>query len=286
MAFRPRIGFRNFARTLRPRPAPSREAHQDTLAAVLRSLLPVACCLLPNPPVNLVLLLETDFVEPARVRLTGRRAAHVRAVHRVRLGDELRVGILNGKIGRGRVIADSGDVVELDVLLERDPPAPLPVILILAMPRPKMFARILQSISSMGVKEIFLIDTWRVERSFWESGKVDPSFTGEQFILGLEQGVDTIMPRLEIRRRFIPFVEDELPAIISGTLPLVAHPLAKAPCPTGLAERVTLAIGPEGGFIANEIEILTSLGFGGIQIGPRILRVETAVPAILGRLFA
>jgi len=236
--------------------------------------------------VNLVLLFESDFIASARVRLAGRRAAHVRAVHRVRVGDELRVGLLNGRIGRGRVIDESGEAVDLDVVLERDAPPALPVTLILAMPRPKMFARILQSITAMGVKQIFLIDTWRVERSFWESGKLDPPYVDEQFILGLEQGVDTVMPRLEVRRRFIPFVEDELSAIVSETLPLVAHPLATTPCPAGLQERVTLAIGPEGGFIANEIEILTSLGFREIQIGPRILRVETAVPAILGRLFA
>lgn len=235
---------------------------------------------------NLVLLFESDFIDPARVRLDGRRAAHVRAVHRARVGDELRVGILNGKIGKGRVIAEGEAVIEMEVILDLDPPPPLPVTLVLAMPRPKMFARILQSISAMGVKKIFLIDTWRVERSFWESGKIDQTFTDQQFILGLEQSVDTVMPRLAVRRRFIPFVEDELPAIVSGTLPLVAHPLATAPCPSGLEGPVTLAIGPEGGFIDNELEILTALGFRGVHIGPRILRVETAVPAILGRLFA
>lgn len=235
---------------------------------------------------NLVLLFESDFIGPARVRLAGRRAAHVRQVHRAKVGDGLRVGVLNGKIGTGRVTSQNPDAVELDVALDREPPPPLPVKLILAMPRPKMFARILQSVCAMGVKEIFVIATWRVERSFWESGKLDPSFVEEQLILGLEQSVDTVMPKLEVRSRFIPFVEDELPALASGTLALVAHPLANTPCPSGLAEPVTLAIGPEGGFIPGEIEILRSIGFREIQIGARVLRVETAIPAILGRLFA
>ena len=251
-----------------------------------RTLLPVACSRCHSfALVNLILLFDSDFIDSARVRLAGRRAVHLRTVHRVHIGDELRVGILNGKIGTGRVVADGKDAVELDVVLERDPPPPLPVTLILALPRPKMFSRILQSVTAMGVKKIFLIDTWRVERSFWESGKLDPPFTEQQFILGLEQSVDTVMPHLRIGRRFIPFVEDELPAILSGTLPFIAHPLATAPCPAGLKEPVTLAVGPEGGFIVNEIEILKSLGFREIQVGPRILRVETAVPAILGRLF-
>jgi len=48
---------------------------------------------------------------------------------------------------------------------------------------------------------------------------------------------------------------------------------------------VTLAIGPEGGFIAEEIASLAKVGFQPVVLGPRILRVETAVAAILGRLF-
>ena len=44
-------------------------------------------------------------------------------------------------------------------------------------------------------------------------------------------------------------------------------------------------IGPEGGFIEYEIEKLKETGFEAVHLGPRILRVENAVPTILGRLF-
>ena len=52
-----------------------------------------------------------------------------------------------------------------------------------------------------------------------------------QMIAGLEQGKDTILPKIEIRKRFKPFVEDELPSIAEGGLALVAHPAANNPCP-------------------------------------------------------
>ena len=49
-------------------------------------------------------------------------------------------------------------------------------------------------------------------------------------------------------------------------------------------ERVGIFIGPEGGFEAKEIEQLLSLGAGSITLGHRILRTDTASPAILAML--
>jgi RsmE family RNA methyltransferase len=48
---------------------------------------------------------------------------------------------------------------------------------------------------------------------------------------------------------------------------------------------VTLAIGPEGGFIAEEIASFENAGFQAVTIGERVLRVETAVAALIARLF-
>ena len=39
---------------------------------------------------------------------------------------------------------------------------------------------------------------------------------------------------------------------------------------------MTIAIGPEGGFSDEEVEILKEFGFETVTLGPRILRAETA----------
>ena len=48
---------------------------------------------------------------------------------------------------------------------------------------------------------------------------------------------------------------------------------------------IILAIGPEGGFIAEEISSFERIGFQPVTMGERILRVETAVAALIARLY-
>jgi len=236
-------------------------------------------------PMNLVILFESDFVAADRVRLDGRRLRHVREVHRAQPGNTLRVGLLNGRLGAGEIANLSDTALEMVVRLDQSPPEPLPATLVLALPRPKSLKKILQAVTAMGVKRIVLLNTWRVEKSFWESPALQPAALEEQMILGLEQARDTVLPRLTLRHRFKPFVEDELPELIRNTRALLAHPSAAAPCPRALREPVTLAIGPEGGFIPYEVGKLEAAGFEAVSLGERRLRVEHAVPALLGRLF-
>ena len=93
-----------------------------------------------------------------------------------------------------------------------------------------------------------------------------------------------MLPRIETRRLFRPFVEDELPSIIAGTTALVAHPYASEECPRKAQGPIVLAIGPEGGFIQQEIDSLAGIGFKSVTAGERILRVETAIATLIGRL--
>ena len=234
---------------------------------------------------NLILLFADDFISDARVRLTGRRLQHVREVHRAAAGESLVVGIANGRIGRGTITHLGDDALEMDIAPDRDPPAPLPLTLILALPRPKVLNRVIAGAASLGIKRIVLINAWRVEKSYWSSPRLTPENLCTQSTLGLEQSRDTLLPSIETRRLFRPFVEDELPSIASGTRRLVAHPHASEECPRNAGEPVTLVIGPEGGFIDVEIASLERIGFTPVSIGERILRVETAVPFLAARLY-
>jgi 16S rRNA (uracil1498-N3)-methyltransferase len=235
---------------------------------------------------NLVLLRERDFIEETgRARLEDRRVRHIREVHRVAAGDELCVGLEGGLIGSGSVTLINGSCLEMEVRLFRNPPEPLPATLVIALPRPKVLRRVLLSAASMGVKKIVIINSFRVEKSYWQSPVLREDVIRDQLVLGLEQARDTILPQVLLRRLFKPFVEDELPGIINDTVPILADPSAQTPCPREVGRPVTLVVGPEGGFISYEIEKLLSCGFSAVHLGERILRVETAVSVLLSRLF-
>jgi len=231
---------------------------------------------------NLVLLHDSDFIAPDVARLTGRRYEHITRVHRVAAGDTLVVGVENGRVGDGTIVRIDANAIEMRVVLDRDPPHALPLTLIVALPRPKVLNRVIASATSMGVKHIHLINAWRVEKSYWSSPRLAPENMREQAIAGLEQARDTMMPVIETHRFFRRFVEE---LTHDDTLRLVAHPHAQDACPRDLHAPVTLAIGPEGGFIAEEIASFERAGFRAVTIGARILRVETAVAALIARLF-
>ena len=234
---------------------------------------------------NLLLLNSDDFIAENRVRITDRRLQHLKTVNKASAGQTLRAGLLGGLQGQATLLSINQDAAELQVNLVSLPPAKLPITLLLALPRPKMLRRTLQTIASMGVEKLVLINSYRVEKSFWQTPFLQPDALHEQLILGLEQARDTVLPEVILAKRFKPFVEDKLPAMAANTRSLIAHPGDYPECPRALSEPVTLAIGPEGGWIPYEVELLSKAGLNPVQMGERILRVETAVPALLARLF-
>ncbi|WP_331346716.1 16S rRNA (uracil(1498)-N(3))-methyltransferase [Cellvibrio sp. UBA7661] len=235
---------------------------------------------------NLILLTQEDLLSPTQAVIRdARRLSHIREIHGAATGETYKVGMLNGLIGKGTLLSISATEVVLELEITEAPPPPLPLTLILGLPRPKMLRRIFQTISTLGVKELHLINSYRVEKSYWQTPFLEPEAIHEQLILGLEQGCDTQLPKVHLHKRFKPFVEDELPNIIAGRTALVAHPYTHTECPRAIDYSLSLAVGPEGGFIAYEIELLNKIGFEAVHLGQRIMRVETAIPYLLGHLF-
>jgi len=235
--------------------------------------------------VNLLLFEEADFISPDRVRIAGRRFRHIRDVHRALPGDELAVGVVGGRTGTGLLESSNEDSLVMTVRLDADPPPKLALTVVLALPRPKVLARVLADLTSLGVPRIVLLNAWRVEKAYWSSPALEEEALLGARMLGLEQARDTILPELRIERFFQPFVHGGLAAFAPHGPRYVAHPGSATPVPRDVAEPAVVAIGPEGGWIERELESFRREGFGEISLGSRPLRVETAVTALIARMF-
>lgn len=237
---------------------------------------------------NLLLLFDEDFLPDGTARLTGRRAQHAREVLRAEPGETLRVGRLGGLVGTAEVLENTPGVLHLRPTLTEPPPTRASVDLLLAIPRPKALKKVLPAVASLGVDRVVLVNAARVEKSYFDSKVLAPDFIQELLLQGLEQARDTHLPEILIRERFRPFVEDELDTLFGPTpLRLLPHPPAQQSLTTlgvATAPRVVLAIGPDGGWVPFETELLEAHGFHPFTLGPRILRVETAVPVLLGQV--
>lgn len=232
-----------------------------------------------------LILLEPGELSGARVTLFGRRALHIRTVHRAVAGQRLRVGVLGGRIGEAEVAAINDESVVLDVELGQDPPPPVACTLVLALPRPRVLHRVLGCAAAFGIKRIALFGSRRVEKSYWQSPVLGEDSVRRCVLEGLEQAGDTVLPVVSRHLRFRPFVEDELGGLAADSLRLVADAAGARPCPRADGRAVTLVVGPEGGLVDFELDLLASAGFEGVSLGARPLRVEHAFAALLGRLF-
>lgn len=234
---------------------------------------------------NTLLYSDADVTASGQITIRDHRLQHLTKILKVEVNQTLRVGKLNGKLGAGKVVSISGGEIVVSVEVALAPPAKLSLTLVLALPRPKMLRRILRTVAELGVPDLHLINSYRVEKSYWKTPALEDDKVREYFVQGLEQARDTVLPRLHLHQRFKPFVEDELPELIGKSRALAAHPGDYPLCPRGISGDLLLAIGPEGGFIPYEVEKLEEAGCDIVSLGSRILRVENAVTSLIGRLF-
>jgi 16S rRNA (uracil1498-N3)-methyltransferase len=226
-----------------------------------------------------------------RAEVEGEEFHHLARVRRVRTGETVEVFDGRGKGYRGRVEAIGRH--RLSVLLEeeltggsRDPA--LQVALYQAFP------------SSTGLMEEIISRATELG-----AGRIAPVITSRSraALLSSTDGVARRLPRWEkIARdackssgRFRPpdlspplgFAEALADAVSRPGLRIIpaehgAHPtLDRSLSPDATPAAVSLLVGPEGGWSAEELELALESGFRPVSLGPRILRTATAALAAL-----
>ena len=114
---------------------------------------------------NTLILENEDFLNGNTVKLYGRRAKHILEIKKLTIGSTINAGLINGNLGTATVKSIGSMLVILEVSLKDKPPAPLSLSLVIALPRPKVLKKILQTAASLGIKKIYLINSWKVEKT-------------------------------------------------------------------------------------------------------------------------
>jgi RsmE family RNA methyltransferase len=232
---------------------------------------------------NLVLLRPDDWVTEGVVLLRDHRAEHVRALLKAEVGDAIRVGLIGGCRGEGMVERLDDDGVLLVVRLDQPPPPRHRFDVVLALPRPKMLRRILRTVAEFGVAHLHLINSARVEKSYWQSPLLRAAKVEEALQAGMERSSDTVAPQVHVHRRFRPFVEDELVDLCAGRPCWIAHVGGERSLADVPSVPAVVMIGPEGGFVPFEVELAERVVAQRVHLGQRVLSVDTALPAALAQ---
>jgi RsmE family RNA methyltransferase len=229
---------------------------------------------------NLVLLAPDEPDRP--LPRTDRRVAHVRDVLRRGPGEPFAAGLLGGPLGRAWIRAEDAGTVTFGFTAEGPGPEPVPLTLLVGLPRPQTARDILRDATTLGVAALHFVLTEKGDPSYAQSTLWSSGEWRRHVGLGLEQAVATRPPEVTWGRSLA-----EVLAALPGGGQRVALDNYEAEGGLGAAAgAVILAVGGERGWGAADRAVLRAQGFALRHLGTRVLRTETACVAGISVLLA
>ena len=226
-----------------------------------------------------LILFDKPF-ESIRIESTDPRVKHLIKVLRVRVGSKVFIGFVNGLRARAEVsLIEPDGSISLQVIGTEPAPKPLPLRLLLGMPRPHTAKRILFEAASMGVKDLHFFEAEHSEPSYAKSSLWTTNEWKERMRLGAEQSFGTHVPEVGIHsdlQSAISFFQGQ------GLQVALDNYEAEEPLLQSLAhgaKSAVIALGPERGWSKGERDILRKNSWKLAHFGPQVLRLETACTA-------
>ncbi|GAA3916452.1 16S rRNA (uracil(1498)-N(3))-methyltransferase [Luteimonas lutimaris] len=224
----------------------------------------------------------------ARVALPEGAAAHLLRVLRLGVGDGCVLFNGDGHDYDARiVVADKrGGEAEVTGVRAVDNESPLRIVLLQGIARGEKMDWILQKATELGVAGFVPVSSERSEvRLEGERAAKRLAHWRSVVVSACEQSGRARVPDVASPRPLAA----ALAALPGDSLRLTLDPEAAAgiaTLPAPGARPLVLATGPEGGWSPRDRATLEGGGFGGLRLGPRILRTETAGMAAIAALQA
>ena len=212
------------------------------------------------------------------------RALHIRKVLRAELGALICIGFVNGPRGQAEVtqLGEDGSVT-LKLVSTEPAPKPLPITLLIGLPRPHTAKRILFEAASLGVARVQFFEAERGEPSYASSRLWQNDAWRERLWLGAEQSFGTHLPEVVVYPDLQTALSElfEIPIRVALDNYEARGSLGASLSQDGQigpdAKTCALALGAERGWSPNERDCLRQNGWQLAHIGEQVLRVETAV---------
>lgn len=220
----------------------------------------------------------------ATITLAAEASHHIGRVLRMQAGQPLTLFNGDGSEYPATIAAvDKRQVtVTLGEALLAPRASPLAVHLGIAISKGERMDWVIQKATELGVAQITPLDSERVEvRLHGERADKKLAHWSGIAVAACEQSARNRLPLLEP----IQPLEQWLAQVQAQCKYVLDHRSAQ-PLDTGAAkpDSVALLIGPEGGLSEREIDAARRHGFSALQLGPRVLRTETAPLAALSIL--
>lgn len=243
--------------------------------------------------VNSLLIFPDELLGDFRARLEGERARYAYETHGLRNGHVIKVSVLGGGRGEGRVFESSPDIVTLELRVDRSCLPTVPLSLVVGVCRPQTIKKVIQSAVMFGAESLHFVRSELGEKSYLQSRSLDDDQIKEESTKALEQIWDSRAPRISVHTSFSFFLTTALPQLAAArgegeVVKLLAHPggrpLSVLDEPRMTSSFQIVAIGPERGWSPKEVSLLTEHGFQLVGLGERVVRVELALVLLLGQL--
>lgn len=207
---------------------------------------------------------------------------HLHTVLKTKVGDTLRVGIINQDIYSGLVV--NLDNLSCNLELTKIEEAKRPWFnLIVGLSRPQTMKKILEHGTTFGAKEFHFYKAELSEKSYLDSKIFVDQAYNDFFIDGLSQsGIYTHLPTFTLDK-YNPASQYTKKQEQKFILDLDTDKTFKD-FEIDFSSSINLAIGPERGFTKNDIAEFHDAGFKSVKISSTILRVEHAVYAAIAQL--
>jgi len=222
-----------------------------------------------------------DTWDEATASLTGEQASHLIRVLRAQAGMEFDI-VAGDRVWHGVIAGISGDAVRFNLVAEVAADPALPVTLLLSIFKFDRMEWAVEKATELGVERVIPVIARRSEKHLAQSAQNRV----ERWRRIAKEAAQ------QSRRSDIPVIED--PVLLKTAARREGEALklllAEQERATTLRYAVTealanagdeipairMAVGPEGGWTAEEEALFDAEGWKSVSLGPRILRAETA----------